>query len=342
MAKKKCSICGMDIGWVSQHKLKDGAACPGCMEKLGMKNEFWTLSFTVEQISKAMAGEIKLAPPQVFPCQKSVFVIDSMNRVMYKGLLYMMLTDEIPVDSVVGYTYVEDDKKYGVGQIIGTAAVGEILFGGVGAVIGSVVGSNPKRKITHIGVEITYETDGRCELVQANIYKGSPIKANGFVYNGYLDTAKLLMGQLDLLMKKAPEKTGQQRDVPVQTVSSADEIRKYKELMDEGIITQDEFAIKKKELLGIPESIVPEENPGPEEVAEDEERNWRVILKGTDNKVMAIKAYRELTEKGLKETKALIDQVPAVIFEGLPKKQAEEHIRRFLGTDPTAILECIQ
>jgi hypothetical protein len=37
----------------------------------------------------------------------------------------------------------------------------------------------------------------------------------------------------------------------IQKESSADEIRKYKQLLDEGIINQEEFDIKKKELLGI-------------------------------------------------------------------------------------------
>lgn len=35
------------------------------------------------------------------------------------------------------------------------------------------------------------------------------------------------------------------------TVSDVDEIRKYKELFDSGIITEEEFAAKKKQLLGI-------------------------------------------------------------------------------------------
>lgn len=37
----------------------------------------------------------------------------------------------------------------------------------------------------------------------------------------------------------------------VQQVSSADEIQKYKKLLDDGIITQEEFDAKKKQLLGI-------------------------------------------------------------------------------------------
>lgn len=34
-------------------------------------------------------------------------------------------------------------------------------------------------------------------------------------------------------------------------IASADEIIKYKELLDSGIITQEEFELKKKQLLGI-------------------------------------------------------------------------------------------
>ena len=33
--------------------------------------------------------------------------------------------------------------------------------------------------------------------------------------------------------------------------SNADEIKKYKELLDSGIITQEEFDAKKKQLLGL-------------------------------------------------------------------------------------------
>ncbi len=37
----------------------------------------------------------------------------------------------------------------------------------------------------------------------------------------------------------------------VETLSDADELRKFKELLDEGIITEDEFNLKKKQILGL-------------------------------------------------------------------------------------------
>lgn len=252
MAKKKCDICGAMTGMLSQRKLKDGVACYECMEKIGKEfTEPWVKSFTVEQVKKAIAGEVTLIPPQIFQCANGVLVIDSTNRVMYMSLPLGIKSEEIPIDSIVGYTYIEDDKQYGVGHIVGTAAVGGMLFGGAGAVIGSVIGSNPKRKIAHIGVEITYEKGNACELFQANIYKGKPIKAEGFTYNSYLETAKSLMGQLDLLMKKSAVAAERKEENAASTVSGADEIRKYKQLLDEGILTEEEFQAKKNQLLGI-------------------------------------------------------------------------------------------
>ncbi|MBR3928642.1 MAG: SHOCT domain-containing protein [Clostridia bacterium] len=37
----------------------------------------------------------------------------------------------------------------------------------------------------------------------------------------------------------------------VATVSSADELKKFKDLLDSGVITQEEFDTKKKQLLGL-------------------------------------------------------------------------------------------
>jgi hypothetical protein len=57
--------------------------------------------------------------------------------------------------------------------------------------------------------------------------------------------------------KKEPKKLSpknQKESTPAQVspaVSSADELKKFKELFDGGVITQEEFDAKKKELLGL-------------------------------------------------------------------------------------------
>lgn len=46
-------------------------------------------------------------------------------------------------------------------------------------------------------------------------------------------------------------KTKSDKSANIQQISSADELKKFKELLDSGIITQEEFDAKKKQILGL-------------------------------------------------------------------------------------------
>lgn len=57
---------------------------------------------------------------------------------------------------------------------------------------------------------------------------------------------------LNLTNDKGTKDIAETSDVSsISPVRPTDEIRKYKELLDDGIITQDDFDKKKKQLLGI-------------------------------------------------------------------------------------------
>jgi large subunit ribosomal protein L7/L12 len=63
--------------------------------------------------------------------------------------------------------------------------------------------------------------------------------------------------------------------------------------------------------------------PAAEAVAE-EQTEFSVILTGiSGNKIQVIKAVREVTSLGLKESKALVDGAPKPVKEGIPKDEAE-------------------
>ena len=56
----------------------------------------------------------------------------------------------------------------------------------------------------------------------------------------------------------------------------------------------------------------------------EEKTSFDVILKsGGANKINVIKVVRELTSLGLKEAKALVDEAPKPVKEGLSKAEAE-------------------
>ena len=59
-------------------------------------------------------------------------------------------------------------------------------------------------------------------------------------------------------------------------------------------------------------------------VAEEEKTEFDVILKAVGgNKIAVIKAVREATGLGLKEAKAVVDEAPKAVKEGISKDDAE-------------------
>jgi large subunit ribosomal protein L7/L12 len=56
----------------------------------------------------------------------------------------------------------------------------------------------------------------------------------------------------------------------------------------------------------------------------EEQTEFAVILQGAGaNKIAVIKAVRELTQLGLKEAKAVVDEAPKPVKEGVGKDEAE-------------------
>ncbi len=73
--------------------------------------------------------------------------------------------------------------------------------------------------------------------------------------------------------------------------------------------------------------------PGGEEASAEEKSEFNIVLKSIgDKKIEVIKIVRDITGKGLKEAKDLVDAVakePQTIKEGVKKEEAEEIKKRF-------------
>ena len=78
-----------------------------------------------------------------------------------------------------------------------------------------------------------------------------------------------------------------------------------------------------------------------EEVSVAEEKDsFNVILKEAgQQKIQVIKVIREVTGKGLKEAKDLVDAAPSVIKEGVKKEDAEELKKKLEGAGGTVELK---
>ena len=64
---------------------------------------------------------------------------------------------------------------------------------------------------------------------------------------------------------------------------------------------------------------------GGEAAADEEQTEFDVVLKGAGaNKIAVIKAVRAITGLGLKEAKAVVDEAPKAIKEGVSKDEADD------------------
>ncbi|MBO4954279.1 MAG: SHOCT domain-containing protein, partial [Clostridia bacterium] len=74
-------------------------------------------------------------------------------------------------------------------------------------------------------------------------------KKSSFLYKTCEKQAQEIVSLFQVMCEQ--NKTANTALTPLQETSSADEIKKYKELLDTGVITQEEFDSKKKQLLGL-------------------------------------------------------------------------------------------
>lgn len=128
-------------------------------------------------------------------------------------------------------------KKHGITR----AVVGGALAGGVGAIVGAATGGKQYDYITKLGFNVTFKDNKQIYLdVMSGKFdtKGPFIKAFYKQFNA-------IHGWLDAAVKQNNSQSMSSN------IDPADEIAKFKKLLDDGTITKEEFDAKKKQLLGL-------------------------------------------------------------------------------------------
>jgi large subunit ribosomal protein L7/L12 len=68
---------------------------------------------------------------------------------------------------------------------------------------------------------------------------------------------------------------------------------------------------------------------GAEAAAEEEKTEFDVVITAVgDKKIQVIKVVRAITGLGLKEAKALVDELPGNVKEGVPKEEADDVVKQ--------------
>jgi len=94
------------------------------------------------------------------------------------------------------------------------------------------------------------------------------------------------------------------------------------------VLELSEFVKELEEKFGVsaaaPVAVAAAAGGGPVQEEAAEQTEFDVILAAVgDKKIQVIKAVRAITSLGLKEAKALVDEAPGPVKEGIPKDEAE-------------------
>ena len=123
-------------------------------------------------------------------------------------------------------------------------------------------------------------------------------------------------------------------------------MEKYKDLLDKigemKVVELAEFVKAMEEKFGISAAMpVMAAGAGAAAGAEAEEKTaWKVVLKdGGSQKIQVIKAIREATGLGLKESKDMVDVAPKTVKEGLKKDEAEDLKKKLEAAGATVELQ---
>lgn len=252
-----CEICGEDCSGTKNYghkKLRDGTACLRCILLAGYTG--WDATkLTLEDVRlKALPRLNSFCDMREMPADLTLgdLHIDTKGRQWYcrPNLLTGTGThcqetegvhslDDVRVTTIESYV-VEDVNTKTTSDGMSKAIVGGLLAGTTGAIIGAA-GANQ----TTTGTSVSH-THFRVHLRFLR-----PEELAGKEYWLHLGSERELQQFLRWFKQEGEEEADENRPAIPQEPDIAAELRRLKALLEEGLITQQDFDAKKKQLLGL-------------------------------------------------------------------------------------------
>lgn len=262
--KVECAICGQEIG-LKRYPIKNQESiCSECHKKCTAVNKKLPVKYMPAEKLKEVASQydndrqslrafIATKRIDIFmqfdDNQKRWLINDGFNGAIKNPTIYNY-------SDIIDFELIENEESITKGGL-GRAVAGGLLFGGVGAVVGGVTGGKKSKAIcSSLRLRITVK-DMNNPAVYVNFLTVATQKSS-FVYKQRFNLAQqsvamlqLICDQLEAEAAAEPATAVEAGQMPSATLSAAEEIKQFKELMDAGIITAEEFEAKKKQLLGL-------------------------------------------------------------------------------------------
>lgn len=250
-----CSVCGKETKIMS-YKFADGVLCGDCLKLTTYTLASPIKKITIDDVKQNIAkqNENKIAV-QAFNPTKVIggyiqFDEEKRQWLVPDGFGGKVKNPKIyKFEDIVEYELLEDGDSVTKGGL-GRAVAGGLLLGGVGAIVGGVTGKRKSKSVINsLKVKITVN-DFQNPAVYINLIQ-TATKSSSFIYKSCYQSAQQIMSTLALIQNQIESEQSAKSSETQQSVSVADEILKYKQLMDIGAISQEEFDQKKKQLLNL-------------------------------------------------------------------------------------------
>lgn len=234
-----CPVCGGKLGLLNREKSADSLICAGCssffFSKLGFRAAKQPTAALAEYWATLEIRRRTFKETDSIFDRDALFVsIDKVNRLFYFGhrggdkgprMIYSF-------DEVAGYESDAPDDltvtetKGGIGR----AVIGAAVAGPVGAIVGAATAKTETRKgSSKESVSIHFVLPLGESSLPTTVYPGG--------MTAFLKSCKVSHEKSQAAAPVAP--------------SAADELLKFKQLLDMGAITEAEYSAKKSQLLGL-------------------------------------------------------------------------------------------
>lgn len=255
--KAICAICDEETGLNRYRIANKKWICPSCFKEAGFKklapNEKPLQKMTVEDIHAAMSKKKENDDElSSFNPTKKISTFVEFDDTKKKWLILSSVLGRRDKSKVYNYSDIVDFELLEDGESVtqgglGRALVGGALFGRAGAVVGGVTGKRKNKEICNsLKIKITL-SDIKSPVVYIN-FLNSPTKKNSFIFKTLYNEAQECLSVLQLICNEREDSVNSHKGIA--GLSDADELLKFKELLDAGVITQEDFDKKKKEILG--------------------------------------------------------------------------------------------
>lgn len=143
----------------------------------------------------------------------------------------------------------ENGNKYVSQNGVLRAVVGSAIFGGVGAIVGATTATK-SHTINSLNV-IVYTSRISDPVITIPLII-SPVSDSSALYlRNRADAIKLMSMLNAIAMQNTSSNSKPDEKAPEASLSAADELAKYKKLLDDGAISEEEYSTVKKKLLNI-------------------------------------------------------------------------------------------